>query len=212
VPRVNWIEHAERAEALAARHKSAAEILTFYSKLARLAATEPSWDTLREWAVAHSTPELSAIAKTASQDGDTVFARVFALTGDAGYQPRVTAPSPAYCPCCGGSPGAAVLRPEADGSRRSLICGRCAYEWPYQRILCASCLEQRFEELPVYVAEEFAHLRVECCTSCKRYLVSADLLKDPCAVPLVDDIAALVLHLWASDHGYTKIEPNWFGY
>ena len=54
--------------------------------------------------------------------------------------------------------------------------------------------------------------RVECCATCKRYLIAADLVKDPEAVPLVEDISALALHLWATDRGYTKIEANLFGY
>ena len=128
------------------------------------------------------------------------------------HEPKVTPPWPNYCPCCGAPPGAAALRPEADGSRRVLLCGRCTYEWPYQRILCPKCGEQRFEELPVYIAQEFPHLRVECCATCKHYLIATDLVKEPEAIPLVEDIAALSLHLWAKDQGYTKIEPNLFGF
>ena len=128
------------------------------------------------------------------------------------HDPKTTPPWPNYCPCCGSPPGASALRPEADGSRRSLICAHCTYEWPYQRILCPNCQEQRFEELPVYVAQEFPHLRVECCATCKHYLIASDLVKEPEAIPLVEDIAALSLHLWATGQGYTKKEPNLFGF
>ena len=32
------------------------------------------------------------------------------------------------------------------------------------------------------------------------------------AVPLVDEVAAVALDLWATEHGYKKIEPNLMGF
>ena len=31
------------------------------------------------------------------------------------------------------------------------------------------------------------------------------------AVPEVDELASVVLDLWAAEHGYTKLQPNLFG-
>jgi FdhE protein len=115
------------------------------------------------------------------------------------------------CPKCGHNPQTAALRQAGDGARRSLICGHCAHEWTYPRIQCPNCQEKTFESLPVYIAPDYSHLRVECCNTCMRYLICADLVKDPEAVPLVDDLAAIALHLWAGEHGYTKVDPHWFG-
>ena len=198
---MDWIAHANRANALAKRHPSAAEILTFYENLARFLSTHPTEPAVLDWSTNNAKPELAPVIKEA-----------FQLAALAAHEPKVTAPWPNYCPCCGSAPAVALLRQEADGSRRALLCGQCLYEWPYQRILCPNCLEQRFEELPIYIAEDFPHLRVESCSTCNHYLIATDLVKDPQAVPLVEDIAALSLHLWATDHGYTKIRPNLFGF
>ena len=204
---IDWTQHAERANALAARYTASAEILVFFSKMARFLDSNPGWEELKEWAKSNSTPELAA---SLDQD-DNPYARAFHLA-KAIHQPKVTGPWPNLCACCGAPPGSALLRPEADGSRRSLVCSLCAYEWPYQRIMCPNCQEQRFEELPIYVAEDFPHLRVECCATCKHYLIAADLVKEPEALPLVDDIAALPLHLWATSRGFAKIETNLLGF
>ncbi len=200
-------KYALRAAALAEKYPASAEILNFYARLARFVEGVPEWARVVEWAKSNANPELAA---TLEQE-DNPFARAFALS-QARHEPKVTEPWPNFCACCGAAPGAAVLRPEADGSRRSLVCSRCGHEWLYQRILCTQCQEQRFEELPVYIAEEFPHLRVECCATCKHYLIAADLVKEPEAVPLVEDIAALPLHLWATGQGYSKAALNIFGY
>jgi formate dehydrogenase maturation protein FdhE len=39
-------------------------------------------------------------------------------------------------------------------------------------------------------------------------LKTVDLTKDGLAVPLVDEIAAIPLDLWAQEHGYTKLKTN----
>jgi FdhE protein len=57
----------------------------------------------------------------------------------------------------------------------------------------------------------FPHLRVEACASCQRYLIDVDLGRDPRAVPEVDELAALPLDLYATEHGFSKITPNVMG-
>jgi len=115
------------------------------------------------------------------------------------------------CPLCGGLPVVGVLRPEGDGGKRSLVCGFCSHEWEFRRILCAGCAEERENQLPVFVAEQFPHLRVEACDSCRRYLRTVDLTKDGNAIPLVDDLAGIPLTLWAAEHGYGRIAANLLG-
>jgi FdhE protein len=117
----------------------------------------------------------------------------------------------ALCPACGGKPQLGVLRPEGEGGKRSLVCSSCATEWDFRRILCPNCAEEDPLKLPRYSAEEFPHVRVEACETCKRYLKSVDLTLNGLAVPLVDEIAAAPLDLWAAEHGYQKIELNLMG-
>jgi FdhE protein len=131
------------------------------------------------------------------------------------FASRTTAP-PAVstqhvCPLCGGLPLLGVLRPEGDGGKRLMTCSFCLQEWDFRRIYCANCREEDEKKLPVYVAEQFPHIRVEACDTCKTYVRTIDLTKDGNAVPVVDDLAAIPLSLWAEEHGYTRLQPNLLG-
>ncbi|HET9401103.1 MAG TPA: formate dehydrogenase accessory protein FdhE [Candidatus Acidoferrales bacterium] len=115
------------------------------------------------------------------------------------------------CPRCESLPLLGVLRPESDGAKRFLMCSFCLQEWESRRIFCASCGEEDEKKLPVYVAEQFPQIRVECCDTCKFFLRTVDLLKEGHAEPLVDDLAAIPLTLWAHEHSYSRIAPNLLG-
>jgi len=116
--------------------------------------------------------------------------------------------TPNACPLCGSLPLLGVLRPEGDGGRRALVCSLCLSEWNFRRILCPACGEEAENKLPVYVVEQLPQLRVEACDTCHFYIRTIDLTKDGHAVPMVDDLAAIPLSLWASEHGYSRIHPN----
>jgi len=112
------------------------------------------------------------------------------------------------CPRCNALPLLGVLRPEGDGGKRFLMCSFCSLEWEFRRILCAKCGEDQEQRLPIFVAEQFPHIRVECCDTCKHFLRTVDLTKDGNAIPIVDDLAAIPLSLWAEEHGYRRIQGN----
>src|SRR6266851_9003933 len=115
------------------------------------------------------------------------------------------------CPLCGARPLLAVLRPEGDGGKRFLLCSFCSEEWEFRRILCPTCGEEAEAKLPVYVAEQLPHVRVEPCDTCKFFIRGIDLTKDGNAIPLVDDLAAIPLTPWAHEHGYSRLQPNLLG-
>lgn len=119
--------------------------------------------------------------------------------------------TPRVCPLCGGRALFGVLRLEGDGGKRCLVCSFCGYEWEFRRILCPTCGEEDEKKLPVYVAEQFPHIRVEACETCKFFVRTIDLTKDGHAVPVVDDLAAIPLTLWAHEHGYSRLQPNLLG-
>ena len=123
--------------------------------------------------------------------------------------PQVT--TPRLCPLCGSRPLLGVLRPEGDGGKRFLLCSFCSQEWEFRRILCPTCGEEAEDKLPVYIAEDSPHIRVEACDTCKFYLRTIDLTKDGNAIPLVDDLAAISHTLWASEQGYSRLQPNLLG-
>lgn len=119
--------------------------------------------------------------------------------------------TPRTCPLCESWPVLGVLRPEGDGGKRFLVCSFCGHEWEFRRILCPACGEEEEKNLPVYVAEEFPYIRVEACETCQFSLRTIDLTKDGNAVPIVDDLAAIPLSLWAEEHGYKRLQPNLLG-
>ena len=78
-------------------------------------------------------------------------------------------------------------------------------------MLCPNCGEESPEKLPVYTAEEFPHIRIEACDTCKVYIKSIDMTRDGLAVPEVDELASVSIDLWAVEKGYTKLQANLFG-
>jgi FdhE protein len=115
------------------------------------------------------------------------------------------------CPLCNRKPALGILRQQGDGGRRSLLCGFCLTEWEFRRVVCPGCSQEDHAKLPVYTAEEFPHIRVECCDACQTYIKSIDLTKNGLADPLVDELASVPLSLWAQEHGYAKLHPNLLG-
>jgi formate dehydrogenase accessory protein FdhE len=120
-------------------------------------------------------------------------------------------PAGNLCPHCAARPLAGVLRVEGDGGKRFLLCAFCATEWEFRRIYCAYCGEAREQSLPVFVAEKFPQIRVEACDTCRHCIRSVDLTKDGHAIPVVDDLAAIPLALWADEYGYERIHGNLLG-
>lgn len=143
-----------------------------------------------------------------------------------------------HCPDCGGPPQLSYLGapPEdlATGQRR-LLCARCGGSWGFTRMTCAGCGEETSAKLPIFsemgttsgergslvrgltrpaspADAVFPHVRIEACETCRRYLLSFDLDIDRDSVPMVDEIGALPLDLYARDQGFTKITPNLMGF
>jgi FdhE protein len=131
------------------------------------------------------------------------------LRASATVEPRQL--SYALCPFCDRKPGLGVLRQKGEGAARSMVCGFCLAEWEFRRIVCPGCGEENDKKLPVYTAEDWDCIRVECCDTCKTYIKTVDLTKNGRAEPLVDEMATPHLDLWARDHGYTKLQSNLLG-
>jgi FdhE protein len=225
---MSWQRRIERAEELAAESPVLPELLHFYRDIARFqskVADGPTPANLEALLalVRRSAPDPMAQAAKRIHTWDDIlrsadplhafFARVL-LQASAESRARnapVSGGVQARCPFCGEKPVAAVLRPEGDGGKRFLLCSMCFTEWEFRRLLCCNCGEEDKEKLPVYTAEEMPHVRVEACDSCRVYVKAIDLTKNGRAVPEVDEIAAVVLDLWAAEHGYTKLQTNLFG-
>jgi len=119
-----------------------------------------------------------------------------------------------YCPFCGGNPQVSFLQNKettAESGNRDLICATCLSSWEFRRVVCANCGEERPAKLGYFHSPEFDHVRIEACDSCKHYIKGVDLTRVGWAAPIVDEIDAAPLDLWAREHGYTKIELNLVG-
>ena len=144
-----------------------------------------------------------------------------------------------HCPHCGGPPQLGYFAPAPEdlaSGRRLLLCARCGAAWGYARMMCAGCGEDASAKLPIFNelgttsgergslirglarpepsrhSAVFPHVRIEACETCRQYLLSFDLEVDREAVPVVDEIGALPLDLYARDRGFTKITPNLMGF
>ncbi len=123
--------------------------------------------------------------------------------------------------------------------RRYLECARCAWRWSFPRMTCPACGETDTGRLPIFAEEgttqveatghvvrgtgeasagappghqpRFPHISIHACRTCSRYLLNIDLGRDARAVPVVDEVAAIPLDLYAREQGMTKIVTNLMG-
>lgn len=116
------------------------------------------------------------------------------------------------CPRCGGLPQVSYFTEAGEAlvsAPRMLSCSRCTASWIHQRMTCPGCGEQATAKLPIFAeGERFPHLRADACETCRRYLITVDLRRDPEAVPIVDELIALPLDLYAQERGFAKLVPN----
>lgn len=220
----SWDARIERARALEREHPAAAELLRFYVVIAgfQQKVGQASACQLLELLQQSAPPPLAnaAIRLARTREWDPADpaaafvnrvlrqARMEAQARRADAQPC----SPGNtCPFCDELPVAAILRPEGEGGKRSLLCSLCFTEWDFRRLVCPKCGEENHDKLPVYTADPFPHIRIEACDTCRTYIKAIDLTRNGLAVPEVDEIASLPLDLWASGHGYSKLQPNLFG-
>jgi formate dehydrogenase accessory protein FdhE len=176
------------------------------SSLLMADATIISGMLLKYW---RSPSEIEFFAKAFLQP----YARWLAETGAAPLG-RELASSERNCPFCGGNPQVSFLQnreTSAESGNRDLICATCLSSWTFRRVVCANCGEERPAKLGYFQSPEFDHVRIEACDSCQHYIKGVDLTRLGFAAPLVDEIAAAPLDLWAREHGYTKIELNLVG-
>jgi len=211
-----WDRRIDRARELEERYPHAAEMLRFYREIAAFqAGCRPVLPALLDLVRSKGTPMLkdAALHLTEQHPLYGFFERVLdqpRLEEQARHNQVDTRHVQPDCPFCLQKPLVAVLRPEGDGGHRTLLCGRCFTEWEFRRLLCPNCGEEDRDKLPVYIAPEFPHIRVEACDTCRYYIKAVDLTREGNAVPEVDEIAALPLDLWAIEQGYQKLALNLF--
>jgi FdhE protein len=135
---------------------------------------------------------------------------------ESGGQPidRACESNERRCPFCGGMPQVSFLQVReatSESGTRDLVCATCTINWSFRRVACAYCGEERPTKLGYFHTPEYDHIRIEACDTCKRYIKGVDLTRLGFAIPLVDEVAAAALDVWAHEHGYMKIELNLVG-
>jgi FdhE protein len=224
-----WDKRIARAAELELSWPPAAELLRFYRQVAQ--ASRPvllSLEALLQLISREGPPPLAEAAEallrtpagwqsaveSPESPAEEFFSRILRQHDQEKLARRNTALRTSVqplCPFCGSKPVVAILRPEGDGAKRSLLCSLCFTEWDFRRLLCPHCGEEDKDKLPVYSAEEFPHIRVEACDTCRTYIKSVDLTRNGLAVPEVDELASISLDLWATQNSYTKLQTNLFG-
>lgn len=191
---IAWQRRIERARELARQSPVAPDLLEFYQQIAAFQAK------VAEGVILANLDLLLSLARRPAADPmHAFFARVVSQAKAAGIP----------CRPCAGLPLAVVLRPGTVAVRRLLLCGLCFAERESAHNGCLSCGNTALPALHTH--EEFPHIRVEACQSCRAYLKAIDVTRDGTAVPEVDELASVVLDLWAAGNGYTKLQPNLFG-
>jgi FdhE protein len=204
----DWLPSGELEEDLSILHQYLPSFLSSVKSVSPTVLTEQashvsSETLLHYW---HERSDQQFFAKAFLQPYAHWLVRSGALSKNARAENR--------CPYCFGKPQVSFLKITEAGSEsanRNLLCATCLSSWEFRRVVCASCGEERPAKLSHYQTSDFEHVRIEACESCKQYNKGIDLTKLGFASPLVDDIASAALDLWATEHGYAKIELNLVG-
>jgi FdhE protein len=114
-----------------------------------------------------------------------------------------------YCPICGSLPYMSELK---ENGQRYLICSFCDFQWPWERLKCPFCENSDHKKLHYIYAEGQEACRIDLCDKCKQYIKTVDSRKlDHEPYPDIEDITTLHLDILASDRGYKKPLPSFWG-
>jgi len=197
--------------------------------------TEPPARILRRWIAGEPQPMIDRYLARASL-GPVLEALDAATRASCGGERDAR-----HCPECGGPPQlsfSTAAREDLATGPRFLECARCGAAWGYPRMTCAGCGEDSSARLNIFSEQGtssgergsvvrglpssasasgrrdavFPHMRIEACESCRQYVLSIDLASEPAAVPMVDELAAIPLDLYAREQGFSKITTNLMGF
>ncbi|MBI1748773.1 MAG: formate dehydrogenase accessory protein FdhE [Acidobacteria bacterium] len=115
-----------------------------------------------------------------------------------------------FCPKCRHRPQLAMIREVGEDLRFSLLCSLCAAVWDHSAMICPNCGPQAAAQM-VYETDPYAdYLSAQGCAACSVYFKIVDLVKEPAAVPSVDELAFSTLDLTMAHMGFRKIEPTFW--
>jgi FdhE protein len=109
-----------------------------------------------------------------------------------------------WCPFCGGAPLFAELHgPER---ARSLRCGRCGADWPFNQLKCVHCGTTDLCSLGVLQLDSHTERgSVQTCSACHTYIKMLVTSEPTCPEQLmVEDLSSITLDWIAGQYGYTR--------
>ncbi len=190
-----WQQRMDRARELAKLSPVAPDVLDFYRHIAGFQAS------LSEGAPLANLHLLEAVTHRTGDDPMPAFFRRVLRQAEGVASPPAGV---ARCPHCAELPVAVALQDD----RRTLLCGVCFRQWEHAGTQCLACGEDTRTVLPDATSQEFPHIAIEICAVCGTYLKA---IGDGSAVPEVDELASVVVDLWAAAQGFTKLQTNLFG-
>jgi FdhE protein len=114
-----------------------------------------------------------------------------------------------YCPICGSAPNMSALRAEG---KRFFQCSFCGFHWPAERLACPFCGNGDHERLHYLYAEGQEQYRADLCDKCKQYIKTVDTRKTASDPDLnIEDIATMYLDILASEKGFERPVPSYWG-
>lgn len=114
------------------------------------------------------------------------------------------------CPVCGSAANFSFL--SGEGGQRSLVCSLCGEQWRYQRTACAFCgidTADSSANMTIFYLDDKdgkqSDERAEACTSCKKYILAADLRQRQEDIPYAHlmPFSLIYLDLMMAEQGYT---------
>jgi len=190
-----WQQRIDRASELTKRSPVAPDVLDFYRHIASFQAS------LAAGAQPANLHLLEALSRRTGADPMHAFLRRVLRQAAPASTPTG---EPARCPYCAELPVAVILQ---DGRSR-LLCGVCFHQWDRAGAGCLACGAQATTAVPDATSQEFPHIALETCAECRTYVKA---IGDGTAVPEVDELASVVVDLWAAAQGFTKLQTNLFG-
>ena len=116
-------------------------------------------------------------------------------------------PTDGVCPFCSRPPVAAA----SVGTAQVLVCSGCSTEWSHPKWRCPRCHETSRDRLRRFSLTGLDWIHLAACESCTYYLKVIDRVRQPDAVPVVDEAASIAFDRLARQKGFSKLCLNVVG-
>ncbi|RQD59338.1 MAG: formate dehydrogenase accessory protein FdhE [Desulfonatronovibrio sp. MSAO_Bac4] len=108
-----------------------------------------------------------------------------------------------HCPTCGSLPYISSL--EGKQGARHMHCSFCHTSYPFKRMICPFCQENKSESFEYFTVKEHPGFRVDVCKKCNMYIKTTDFREmDRKHLHVLDDLESLTMDIMAGNQGYIR--------